>query len=892
MLRVSNGKVIRLLSARSLRASRSRNTVAVLAIALTTLLFTALFTILSAISGAVQEESFRMAGGDTHGSFKNLTWEQVQQLREDPLIRESGARMFLGMARDVPFHKSQVEVSYMEPQEAPHYFVVPKEGSLPREGTDEAAADTRVLSLLGVEPEVGAKFTLPFYIDENTSHPKLVERTFTLCGWWEYDSAVTASHVLLPRSAAQEIAALSSGQEGTMTGSWNLDVMLDSSLHIAEDLQDILARHGYQSDVPGREDYIATGVNWGYSGAQFSSELDLGSLIAVIALMLLIAFTGYLIIYNVFQISVTSDVRFYGLLKTIGATGRQLGRIIRRQAFLLSLLGIPLGLALGFFVGKWLTPVILGSLDYRNASVSLHPWVFAGAALFALGTVFLSCLKPGHVAAKVSPVEAVRYTQARTGRTKPKRRAGRAGLASMAWANLGRSRGKTAVTLASLSLAVVLLTATDTFVKGFDMDKWLADRTVTDFVLGDAAYFQTGSGFGTGDEAVPEEIIAQVDGRGGIARSGRVYGQVSSVQELVSEDWCRRRLEQHNSPETADRFLELQERSPDGRVADGALLYGMEDFPLSRLNVIEGDLSPLSDPEAKAIAAVYRSDDYGDIMSGSHWAKVGDTVTLRYVEEFEYYYLDTGELIEDISRVADSASSRAYGVRAKTYREEEYTVAAAVEVPFPLSYRYYNSDQFVLGAGQFCRDTGTEAVMTYVFDMESDEARDSMEAFLADYTENIQPLYDYESRQTYARDFEEFRGMFLTMGGVLSLIIGLVGVLNFVNAVLTGILTRKREFAVLEAVGMTGRQLKTMLAWEGLCYTLLSLAASLVLSLTLGPLLGRAMNSVFWFFTYRLTLGPILLLFPVFALLGAFVPLAVYHWAGRLTIVERLRQTD
>ena len=61
MLRVSNGKVIRLLSARSLRASRSRNTVAVLAIALTTLLFTALFTILSAISGAVQEESFRMA---------------------------------------------------------------------------------------------------------------------------------------------------------------------------------------------------------------------------------------------------------------------------------------------------------------------------------------------------------------------------------------------------------------------------------------------------------------------------------------------------------------------------------------------------------------------------------------------------------------------------------------------------------------------------------------------------------------------------------------------------------------------------------------------------------------------------------------------------------------
>ena len=40
--------------------------------------------------------------------------------------------------------------------------------------------------------------------------------------------------------------------------------------------------------------------------------------IAVAAMLLLIMFTGYLIIYNVFQISVTNDIRFYGLLKTIG----------------------------------------------------------------------------------------------------------------------------------------------------------------------------------------------------------------------------------------------------------------------------------------------------------------------------------------------------------------------------------------------------------------------------------------------------------------------------------------------------------------------------------------------------------------------------------------------
>ena len=64
------------------------------------------------------------------------------------------------------------------------------------------------------------------------------------------------------------------------------------------------------------------------------------------------------------------------------------------------------------------------------------------------------------------------------------------------------------------------------------------------------------------------------------------------------------------------------------------------------------------------------------------------------------------------------------------------------------------------------------------------------------------------------------RAMFLMLGGALSFIVGLVGVLNFFNAILTGITVRKREFAVLQSIGMTGKQLKTMLVYEGLLYAL------------------------------------------------------------------------
>ena len=896
MIHVANKGCIRRLGFRSMRAARTRNIVAVLAIALTTILFTSLFTIASSINYSFQQENFRQAGGDFHGTIKGLTWEQVEEMRSDPLIQGDFARLFVGMPVDPPFNKSHVEVSYLEPAAAPHYFCQPVEGTLPREGTDEAATDTRVLALLGVEPKVGAKFTISFYLDENTSSRKLVTRTFTLSGWWEYDSALVASNVLLPRSAAEELGAQGSGDPYSMTGEWNLDMMFKSDLQIEENILQILENHGYQHDDPQGENYLKIGVNWGYSGVQLSNSFDNSTLIAIVVLLLLIIFTGYLIIYNVFQISVTNDIRFYGLLKTIGTTGKQLKRIVRQQALLLSLIGIPIGLLLGFVIGNKLTPVIMIQLSYKNTFVSFNPLIFIGAALFALITVFLSCARPGRVAARVSPVEAVRYTEGggpKKARKREKVRKAQSGasLPGMAWANLGRSRGKTLVTVISLTLAVVLATITYTFSTGFDMNKYLAHNADVDFILGDAAYFQTSGGFRTADQAVPESIISDVSARSGVEESGRVYGGVSAMKQFVTEDWLRMGYGTYNTPEVVDEIIAGTARLPSGLLEAGVQMYGMEDFPLSLLDVLEGDLAPLSDPSQKAIAAVYLADDYNATQWDSNWAKLGDTVTIRHIYEMEYFYRDTGEIIEDVDAAIEG--NRPWGERAKVYEDIDYTVCALVRIPNSISYRYrvLGCDEFILGAERFKQDTGTDSVMTYLFNT-TDEAEAGMESFLAEYTESVQPLYDYESRASYEAEFEGFRGMFMTMGGALSLIIGLVGVLNFVNAVLTGILTRKRELAVLQSVGMTGKQLKAMLVFEGLYYTLLALAASLVLTVCLGPLVGNTVGEIFWFFTYRLTILPIAVILPVFLALGVLVPLWTYRSVSKRTIVERLREAE
>ena len=883
-MNVANRKCVRRLSFRSLRANRTRNLVAVLAIVLTTVLFTSLFTIALSINEGIQQNNFRQAGGWSHGTFKYLTEEQFEELKDDPLIQSWGLRRFLGMPTEVPFNKSHVEIGYSDANQAHWSYCDPIEGRLPKEGTDEAATDTHVLELLGVEPELGAKFTVTFDVDGHET-----TQTFTLCGWWEYDEAVVANHILIPESRVDailaEVGVTPPGSDG-MTGSWNLDVMLQHGARsIASDLEEILTSHGYQSETPG-ENYISTGVNWGYTGAQLSDKLDPTVVAIIVGVLALILLTGYLIIYNVFQISVAGDIRFYGLLKTIGTTPRQLRRIIRTQALLLSLIGIPIGLLLGWLLGGVLTPVITARLNGVTTVVSVSPLLFVGAALFALVTVLISCRRPGRLAGKVSPVEAARYTEGKELKRKGKRNGKGVSLLSMAWANLGRSRGKTFITVLSLTLAVVLLTLTVTFTGGFDMDKYVSNFTASDFILADAGQFQNGGDAFNDEMGVPEEVIDAVDAQGGITGSGRVYGKTAPALEFVTEEYYRSMWGRWITQEQLDSKVASQDRSEDGLLADRVQLYGMEPFALDHLTVLEGDLSKLNDPDGNYIAAVYSDDDYGSPEMDSHWARLGDPVTIRYVEEYEYYNPTTGEIYGSLEDVPEGAT---FAQRAVKYRDVDYTVAALVIVPSALSYRYYGADEFVMGAETFIRDTGTDSVMYYAFDT-TEEANAAMEAFLQDYTENVNPQFDYESKTTYAGEFEGTRSMFLLLGGALSFIVGLVGVLNFFNAILTGITTRRRELAVLQSIGMTGRQMRTMLALEGLFYTVGAALLALVLIVVTAPFVGPALNGLIWFFTYRFTLWPIAVVLPLFGALGILIPVLSCRAAQRYSVVERLRQ--
>ena len=127
------------------------------------------------------------------------------------------------------------------------------------------------------------------------------------------------------------------------------------------------------------------------------------------------------------------------------------------------------------------------------------------------------------------------------------------------------------------------------------------------------------------------------------------------------------------------------------------------------------------------------------------------------------------------------------------------------------------------------------------------------------------------------------------MGNAVSVVIALVGVLNFINSMVTAIVSRKKEFAMIQSVGMTKKQLRKMLIFEGLDYAGLTLIASYVLSgLGVGVVI-RAMVSDSFTATFHFTLLPLALCTPIILVFAVIVPYICFKNLEKKSIVERLR---
>lgn len=893
-MKVKNRKAVRRLSVKSFKAAGRRNITAAVAIAMTTILFTALFTIMMSINTSYESYTFRQIGGYAHGTFKDVTSQQASMIESNSKVKAVGRRITAGIITDGGFAKIPAEISYMDDNNAKWSYINLSKGHMP-EAEDEIIMDTAALDALGVDPEIGAKIKLTYDMLDVDSTVGSRTDTFRLVGWWDYDDISPVHFINVSEAYVRKVeqAAFGGGADHLRE---DINVMFRTSIGIEENMKTVENDLGFQSDDLDKDGYVRYGVNWGYTASQAADGIDLEMVAAAAALLILIIMTGYLIIYNIFRISVSSDIRYYGLLKTVGVTPRQLRRIVRQQAMMLCAEGCPAGLVIGYLAGRVLMPVIMESTSLGTScvEVSISPVIFAASALFSIVTVFLSCARPARMASKVSPVEAVKYADAshgqhKIGKMRRIRKPGAmksAGLGRMALANLGRNRLKTLVVILSMALSVVLLSVLCAFVGGFDMEKYLSKQTCADFIVGKTDYFNF-QAHGT-ESGLSEGEIAEI--KAGTESS--VSGMAWSLDDTDSVIWLPKSAGSSDDDaldddeQTSYAKQALQKEGRENMPCSDLQIEGLDAELLQKLQVIDGELAPMSDSGENAIAVAAETDDNGNLMDGDSLPKPGDTVTVTYIDEG--YFID--------SRTGEKSSENTPGeyIKYKVARSHDvrYTVCAVVSVPYSMSFRYsdFSSIDAVINSERLRADSDAEIFpMFYMFDAPDRSAEDGDEAFLKDLTSSPASSLMYESKATVRAEFEGFRNMFTLLGGVLCVITGLVGILNFFNSIMTGMMSRRYEFAVLQSIGMTGKQLRSMLIYEGLLYAAYAILLSIVLSIIIEPIAGRMLENMFWFYSYRFTLKGIFITAPVFLAAGAVLPALLYRGISRRSIIERLR---
>ena len=852
MLKVGNVKCINRLSQRSLRSSRTRNIVAVIAIMLTAVMFTSLFTISMSMMDSLQLSTMRQVGTKAHAGFKFITMDQYEKVKADPEVKDISYSIMVGTGENEELLKTYTEIRYTEPKAAEWGFTMPTTGRLPEKGMELAAA-TAVLDALGVPHKLGENVTLEF-----TAKGVKHKDTFTLCGFWEQDKTAMANEAFVSREYCDSVVDVwqdeaNKGDDWTnIEGSVNPSFWFDSSWDIEGQVEALKERCGF-----GKE--VNEGVNWAYA----SSSVDATTAALVIGVLAVIILSGYLIIYNIFYISVTADIRFYGLLKTIGTTGKQLKKIVRRQALLLSCMGIPAGLALGYGISYILMPIVIKASDLGgdNMVISLNPLIFIGSGLFSLVTVWISCIRPCRLVKKITPVEAVKYTESTNETQKIKRRerkSKRVTPLSMAIANLGRNRKKTVSVVLSICLSIIMMGSSVTVAQGFDMDKYLESKMVTDFYVTDATVDNVTSQYNEYAGVSEEDRVAfsKIDGITGI---GSVYMlEGSHKTEGRAAERAKKIFEEHKDIVPIDEYLKTLEKEINENHTLPSHLYGISTFLWDKVEIFDGRF----DKEKFAT---------GNYVIASAFSYNGDNTGK------ESYY-NVGEKVK--IEFSDG-----------TYKE--YEVMALGEMPDALGpqHGHWFEVDFILPEDEFIERTGETGALRTAFDVE-EAYDDAVSDFMNDYCSNVKDSLTCKSRQDYADEFKSMNQTFLTVGLALSFILALIALLNFINAVITSIQSRKNELAILQSIGMTGKQLKSMLIWEGLLY----IAISLVLALTAGTLLTyllvKAITSQMWMFTYHFIIWPQLAAVPVSLIFAWLIPTLCYKNMCRSSIVERLRMAE
>lgn len=840
---------------RSMKDNRFQNSIIVLAVALVTLLMTVMFGAGIGTVQNMQAAELRVRGTTANGFLmKVLDKSVVHKLEELDYVSSSGIQEFIGEAvgiKDIGVTETVVMSSYSETEWNAHILptVTEMQGNYPKE-KNEILLPLWTLKKLGIEqPKIGITVSISFI----TLDGQQKTEDFILSGWY---------HDYIKGNSGNTIAAdlyyLDQGLSKKPVGNMIVSEAfadryavkegriacfeMDKSLSADEALQRLSA------DLPENEVMVA-GMNNDHASA-------ITIILLPALLVILVVICGYLLIYNIMNISILRDMHMFGQLKTLGATSKQIKAIVRRQTNVLTFIGIPIGLLLGLFLSNIVLPGLLASImeggRYGFAmtyEISVSPLICIFASVFTYLTVMISCSKPAKIAGKVSPIEALRYTE-QTGKAREHHSSNGGKVYRMAFRNVFRNRKRAIVTFLSLFMGMFLFMAINIALYDVDYELKYENEIPDNFILSNLSY-QTDNYEGLTD-FFDEDILQKIKSWEGVEEVICEYAEPALLAK---------------GQDILEPYIQKQADNREKAVAEAAGNFKVivSGLPIERLLAFSCE-STLSEEEIRSLM------------------DSGTGIFLPWEEGVDYHSLVGKEVVFSHEKRPDA--------------EQVYRIAGVLTGSDSFAYNnrygnfgsiYNNTDTAIyMSEAGIRRLTETPAVLDLKLNGDSQkdtEIQKRLEILFGDNAQ-IQINSQLKARISAADSIESIK----KTGMIFSFFLLFMGMVNFVNVIFTSIYSRQKELATMESIGMTKRQIKMMLILEGIYYSIITM----VLLMTVGVMASfgvvQLVKNIIYFAAFGVPTGMLCVIFPAMLALCAVIPLLAYRNIAKESIVERLRR--
>lgn len=858
MFRNSNAELEKELAAEDYKARPVRNRIAVLAVALTAILLVVVFSVGIGMVKTVSLSMGASPGPGADSSSIRGDEEVLERVRALPQVEWAALarRCSTTYLHNREFNGLDVRLLAADSVHYEKNMVDLINGKYP-ESADEILLSDTMSERLGLGQETGISYTLKVVVQEEEGETEK-EIPMTVCGYYKNPL----------RNVKDIYEEIYTGEDFISTYNPHIIKGFDT-IYIKLNNLDFF-RFGYDKDEKLSEVNELAGGN---GGTYKSSNLTVFIIVPVFLIVCCIMFCGYFFIYNVFDISVVNDIRFYGELKTIGMTSRQLRRMLSWQMNRIAFFGIVAGGLAGYGIGRAAGEKLVDTFAEGVAGY-YQPAGFAEtflvSAVFAWMTVYISTMKPFRTACHISPVEAARY---------------------------GGRRKKGIFSIISFALSGILFLAVYTLSMGYRVEVMMERYHETDFrIYHRASLWSQEEAY----QPVSQDLVRRLESLDFVENlrvyylartkpdyyeehlmySGS-YSYMPSMAEIAKDGELARDMEAYN---------EILEK--DGLGIGSNMYYdGFTESGRGNLRVKVLGITPEYLPDEEKYLTVLEG-----ILDAEEFSKGGYMIYQRSPHDWAD---KAGEGMEYQVHAGDKISVNFYDDAADRFVEKKLTVMAVITMDDMFGTGNIQDANIIIDDAAFrsIYSDHENLVSRISFDVSERDKAQSGETMLSEeqyeavrnmMEEDGNMQLNLDSRYRTKAEFTETKKTITAFGIFLSAVVGLIGISNMVNTVTTDVVARRLEYASMQSIGMTRKQMEKdiFLKYARYIFTATGLAAAAGAPLTY----MFAADPVFTGFSALEFLQAFAMFLVFSVLLCARMARLLTGTMNKKSIVERLRE--